>query len=565
MKLAKWGAVFVAATSLSSAGFCGLQADEKKPFDVRLQIATDARDAENSVFEEAVASGKYDSLLALGQMGEKGCKKLVPYLRSSNTNLKAAAAKASAYCQDPEMSEALLEAFAGMKGEARRPWLKALGFSGGAAGKAKLVAMLAEPYMNSDMRAEVAYALMQNIVYDRAKASELEGFDPAPLIEMIRTGEHAGVAAYMMARFADLPTIWPAEEFYALLDEKLAAAADLSIDEREPVRVMVRLAREYGDSSTKVLLRIAKDMPASLALEAVRSMGRLSDADTRAYLMALADGDGTSATRHLAVASMGTRAASDPSLVPVVAQYVGDDNRWVAATALGALGRLDGSTANEVAGEWLAGEDYYLAFMGLSALTVSDDGKAILQEYTDANKDTVRGYEAAVALDPAIEGNVAPRKSPKYSLVEAYAKRDLVLETTRGEVCITSTGDAPYAYTNFLALADYGKMDGMLWHRVIPGFVAQAGQVENPELNKWGSIREEWGGEHEIGTVGVATAGRDTGTVQFFINTGFNRHLTGRYTVFGRVTKGMEHVFMLEEGDVIAKASTVQKNSARCQ
>lgn len=564
MKNTRLGSMIIVTTAMSFAGFCGLQADEKKSSNDELLLATDARDAESPVFEEAIIAKNFDSLRYLGQMGERGCEKLLPHLKSSNQSLRDAAGASLAYCQDDKLSHHIMAAFEELNGDARLPWLKALGFSGGIVGRNALVAMLGEAGLSDKERADVAYALMQNIVYARAKATDLPGFDAAPLIKMITDGKNDGQAAYLLARLQELPTVWLAEDFYSLLETKLKAAKNQTIKEREPVRVMVRLAREYGNSSASILLRIAKEMQGSLAMEAVRSMSRLSDTDTRAYLLALADSDGEPAMRHLAVEALGGRAAKDEALVSVIGQYVGDDNRWVAATALRALGRYEPDTANQVAAEWLAGDDYYLAFMGLLALTGSDEGKMLLQEYADANKDTVRGYEAAVALDPSIEGNVEPRKTPPLGLVDSYSQRLLVLDTSKGRVCIDATGDAPFAYTNFLSLADYGKMDGMLWHRVIPNFVAQAGQIENPELSKWGAIREEWGGEHKIGTVGVATAGRDTGSVQFFINTGFNRHLTERYTVFGQVTKGMEHVFRLEEGDVITKASTERKGYDGC-
>ena len=74
-----------------------------------------------------------------------------------------------------------------------------------------------------------------------------------------------------------------------------------------------------------------------------------------------------------------------------------------------------------------------------------------------------------------------------------------------------------------------------------------------------GSIREEWThvSIHDIGSVGVATAGRDTGGTQFFINTGHNLHLDGRYTVFGRVEEGLSAAFDLHEGDMILEAEVV--------
>jgi len=557
---------FFAAIFLSAALAFGViaQSQHGANSDLRagMLAATDARDAENSVFEEALKADKYEALVMLGQIGGEACQKLMPYLRGSNLEAKAWAAKGAAYCRDKGFAPLLMEQIQAAKDKS--VWAAAIGFTGGEGSKEALATLLNSDVLTAEEKRAILFGLVQAVAYDRTKAADIEGLDILGLVDLARDQGYYG-AAYVLARLQGVPEVFPKPKFDSVIYDALRNRQSLEGDKLEIARLIMRVGREYGDPMSDYLL-LATDPGEQLTRhEAIRSMGYLNDDKTKTTLLELANGEGDAASRHLAVDALGRRSASDPALVALLEQYVSDDNRWVATTALRWLGQRDAVAANEIAADWLGGDDYYMAFQALIALTGSDEGKAILQAYADANPDTIRGYEAAVALDPSIEAVTKARKTPSAALLASYSERELVLETTRGKVCISMTGDAPYAATSFLQLADLGKMDGMLWHRVIPNFVSQAGQIENKEIAKWGSIREEWGGEHRIGTVGVATAGRDTGTTQFFINTGYNMHLDGRYTVFGKVYAGMDTVYALEEGDVITRAYTAKGPSASCK
>jgi peptidyl-prolyl cis-trans isomerase B (cyclophilin B) len=104
--------------------------------------------------------------------------------------------------------------------------------------------------------------------------------------------------------------------------------------------------------------------------------------------------------------------------------------------------------------------------------------------------------------------------------------------------------DAPNTVANFEKLANSGFYDGLSFHRVIPGFVAQGGcpkgngtggpgYVINCEINP---------NKHERGSLSMAHAGPNTGGSQFFIVYKPQPHLDGVHTVFGKVTEGMEFV-----------------------
>ena len=117
------------------------------------------------------------------------------------------------------------------------------------------------------------------------------------------------------------------------------------------------------------------------------------------------------------------------------------------------------------------------------------------------------------------------------------------------------TTDAPKASQNFVDLANKGYYDDVIFHRVIPGFVAQGGDgqygkkasLERGRVGTGGPgykfDDEPVKGEYERGAVAMANAGPNTNGSQFFI---IHQNLTGKlpksYTLFGQVTKGMDVV-----------------------
>lgn len=115
--------------------------------------------------------------------------------------------------------------------------------------------------------------------------------------------------------------------------------------------------------------------------------------------------------------------------------------------------------------------------------------------------------------------------------------------------------DAPGTVANFESLANKGFYDGLTFHRVIPGFVAQGGCPKGNGTGGPGyTIKCETENNphrHERGYLSMAHAGKDTGGSQFFILFEPQPHLDGVHTVFGRVIEGMDVVDRIQMGDVM--------------
>lgn len=138
----------------------------------------------------------------------------------------------------------------------------------------------------------------------------------------------------------------------------------------------------------------------------------------------------------------------------------------------------------------------------------------------------------------------------------------LKLTLEDGEVTIRLRPDlAPGHVERMVTLADQGFYDGIVFHRVIPGFMAQGGcplgrgtgGSELPDL------RAEFSdAPHVRGVCSMArTSAPDSANSQFFICFADARFLDGQYTVWGEVTEGMEHIDALPQGEPPAKPGRI--------
>ena len=139
----------------------------------------------------------------------------------------------------------------------------------------------------------------------------------------------------------------------------------------------------------------------------------------------------------------------------------------------------------------------------------------------------------------------------------------VIFETSEGEITFELfSNDAPNTVNNFIKLVNDGFYNGLAFHRVIPGFMAQGGC---PNTREGSNGMPGTGGpgysikceinpnKHLKGSLSMAHAGKDTGGSQFFIVYEPQPHLDGVHTVFGK-TENMDVVLKLTNGSRISKA-----------
>ncbi|MEJ7659498.1 MAG: peptidylprolyl isomerase [Hymenobacter sp.] len=137
------------------------------------------------------------------------------------------------------------------------------------------------------------------------------------------------------------------------------------------------------------------------------------------------------------------------------------------------------------------------------------------------------------------------------------------METTKGVIILElEVAEAPGSVASFVSLINQHFYDGLFFHRIVPDFVAQGG---DPRGDGSGStpynLRSEFSElRYDAGAVGLASAGKDTESCQFFFTHQPTPHLDGRYTVFAQVTQGMDVVQQLEIGDrMLARGATARR------
>lgn len=209
--------------------------------------------------------------------------------------------------------------------------------------------------------------------------------------------------------------------------------------------------------------------------------------------------------------------------------------------------------------------DASLAVLALDALgALGEKAKSALPKLVALDQDPRPAIRRrAAAARRAIEGRPRtfsgrPTEAPQAP-IEGRTK--LRLNTVRGEILVELWGDlAPRTVGNIVALARRGFYNGTTFHRVVSDFVAQGGC---PRGDGWGGPGYSIHGETSLspfvrGAMGIATNGRDTGGSQFFLMHSEHPHLVGGYTLFGRVTQGMEVMDALQQDDRIIEVQVVE-------
>ena len=147
--------------------------------------------------------------------------------------------------------------------------------------------------------------------------------------------------------------------------------------------------------------------------------------------------------------------------------------------------------------------------------------------------------------------------------VKASNSNFVTLETTKGNIIIkTLPKIAPNHVKRIKDLVKSGFYDGIIFHRVIPGFMAQTGDpLGNGTGGSGKNLKAEFSDyEYKYGTVGMARSmNPDSGDSQFFICFDGCTHLTGQYTVWGQVETGMENVEKIQTGEPPVSPDKIKK------
>jgi cyclophilin family peptidyl-prolyl cis-trans isomerase len=204
--------------------------------------------------------------------------------------------------------------------------------------------------------------------------------------------------------------------------------------------------------------------------------------------------------------------------------------------------------------------EYDLAEPWLKAASASGALNQLCEELK--RRDHAKGPRYYVSFPQAIDDAKSAWAKEK-KIRDAEAKADdlprVLLKTSKGDITIELfENEAPNTVLNFITLVEKGFYDGLTFHRVLPGFMAQGGDPKGTGSGGPGytipceCYRPDYR-LHYRGTLSMAHAGRDTGGSQFFLTFLPTDHLNGKHTAFGRVIGGF---------DVLAKLKRIDPEEA---
>lgn len=356
------------------------------------------------------------------------------------------------------------------------------------------------------------------------------------------------------ALIADTSSGWvvaASARYLARMKKDRAVALLDSLAHDAPPMVRVACAEGYGlIGDEKMIPRLTllfSDPVAQVRMSAFTELIALDTGNVDLYIERALD-DADWAVRSLAVSEIGQRNLKQFKHHLVAMRAASD--------SIGLVVDLRRSLT-EAASEFLRRDKQDSGALDILAHALNDRSYLVRQEAAAAAE--VLGEDHWRRVPPARTRISTGRLEQAF---EPPRKRyTATIQTRAGDIRLQLLYEiAPLTVLNFIDLAQKGFYDGLTFHRAVPGFVVQGG---DPRGDGWGgpgyTIRDEYSPQpFDRGAVGIATSGPDSGGSQFFITLSPQPHLEGRYTVFARVTAGMEAADRLIPGDRIEKITISQ-------
>jgi HEAT repeat protein len=312
------------------------------------------------------------------------------------------------------------------------------------------------------------------------------------------------------------------------------------------------IAKTLGKNALVFLGSGLNDSDRAVRAAATEALGIVEEDKKVPELIEVARKDNEPMLRAAAVRALSN--FDKDKVTPTLIEKLADEDFVVATEAANALGKLKDDTATAALIEQFTlrqkrvDQDVRLGIMeAFVAMATVDAATIALDALDDSDK---RLRQLAEAVLDTIQAEKPDLHDDRYFYERDY--RRATIQTEYGNIEVELFGDdATQTAMNFIKLARTGRYDDLTFHRVVGNFVVQGGC---PRGDGWGdqgyNIRSEFNQHHyERGFVGIAHAGKDTGGSQFFITHSPQPHLNGRYTIFGRVTSGMEVVDSIKQGD----------------
>lgn len=337
--------------------------------------------------------------------------------------------------------------------------------------------------------------------------------------------------------------------------------------------VMVRiqsvraLAEILGEKSEMFCDQMRRDGSRLVRAEAVRCYGIAKLKERIPQLAELAKTDKDPMMRAAAIEALGK--LEDESVPALLLPALRDADFTVAATAVAAIEEQKyAAGASALMDAYHARPEREFVDVQLEVVRVLGElgavqAQPLLVEATTHDDARVRVAAVASLKKLALPAPELPTertfheaafdRARKKQLAPPAGVRHAAIGTKHGIIEIELFGDdAIQTVANFINLAKSGFYKKLTTHRVVPNFVVQGGDPRGDGFGDAGYTVPAEVSRHQYdeGYLGIADGGKDTGSCQWFITLSPQPRLSGRYTIFGRVMKGMDVAWKIDQGDV---------------
>jgi cyclophilin family peptidyl-prolyl cis-trans isomerase len=547
-----------------------------------LNTAVDNRNAEHPSFNDALSSEKIPRLLAalngLGRIGGKQIiARVVPFLAHAEPKIRKAAAFALGLSKASEASPYLWDALNKEKVETVKQEIY-LAFAGVGHGAdlspsdflIKLTNQI--PLETSiETKQSVFQALSMMMVFKSELASELSGLTKSKDIDIrawlklfAKDDQLSYSVGFLLGRIPKIDTIIRTPQLQPFLSKVT------SLENKKMLAKLISKVVTGNHLSNRRILSwlIEQSNQADIGLvcESIRSMSQFTNIAQAKIQLGKLQASANPLISQTALSTLAASPLEGREIMTLFKQQLKSDNSGIVVEAMNGLIQRQQRDDMTWALKIMNHPSRYVKVKFIQ-LIVEKDKPAFLNviRRLAQDKDAVVSAYAKSVVEGRAEPSSTLNKSHAFKIAAQSHGQSVLLKTTAGDIVITMNSQATFTTDNFLRLVSNDFYNNSFFSRVIGNFVAQGGDpIGNGEGASLLSIREEISYlPHSIGSVGMATAGKDTGDSQFFINTGRNLHLDRNYTIFAKVTEGLENVYRLSQGDQIISASIIKPNAPK--
>lgn len=539
----------------------------EEPIIHQIYRLVDQRNSSSPIFKQALSSNDLDlqkvALLGLARIGGKSVIEFVlPFLTHKNEELRQLAALAIGISGTKESAVYLWQQ---LDKESSEIVKKEIYLGLGNLGEDGLVTKMLQRLSlekSRDAQAALFQGLAMAMTFHRDLKDDFVAIDYKKLISKLSIGDDkAASVGLFLGRIPNVDSYIKAADLLPLTRLKMSAFTTSHL-----IRLITKVSKTPDAVSRELLAwAIEQSETADLAiqLEATRLIGNFLDTPQALIQIGKLHVSPNPIIAQTALKVIADSDLNTPEVISLLKNQLKSTTPAMLVEAMSGLIKRQNKAEMSWVLQFFAHPSSYVKINLMALLnqkyeqTKEKEGELnnfnnVIKMFSQAPEKDISAYANSL-LTEKDGAEETPAKSPAYAAAKEAAGKQLTIKTDIGNIKIQLDENAPFTAWHFINNVQSGYFNGSYFNRVIGNFVAQGGdQIGDGEGSTGKTIREEISFlSHEPMTVGMATAGKDTGSSQFFINTARNLHLDRNYTIFGKVIQGQDIVYAMTHGTQI--------------